>query len=86
MPCASVKISYVRKHFVQENVPRQFCWRLVHGDVFRPPGGRLLLAVLVGSGMQIFCTTLCALVLYVINILHPIDREAHEIAIFVRHF
>jgi len=29
-------------------------WKLVHGDVFRPPKHTLLLSVLLGSGSQLF--------------------------------
>ena len=29
-------------------------WKLVHGDVFRPPKAKQLLAALVGTGIQIF--------------------------------
>jgi len=30
-------------------------WKLVHGDVFRPPQRTKLLAALIGSGIQILC-------------------------------
>lgn len=36
-------------------------WKLVHGDVFRPPQHRMLLAACVGTGVQ-----LCLLGLFVI--------------------
>lgn len=29
-------------------------WKLVHGDVFRPPSHPMMLSVLVGSGVQVF--------------------------------
>lgn len=29
-------------------------WKLVHGDVFRPPSHPMLLSILVGSGVQVF--------------------------------
>jgi transmembrane 9 superfamily protein 2/4 len=32
-------------------------WKLVHGDVFRPPKNPLLLSVLVGNGAQLFAMT-----------------------------
>ena len=32
-------------------------WKLVHGDVFRPPQRPKLLAAFVGSGIQLFCVT-----------------------------
>lgn len=36
-------------------------WKLVHGDVFRPPQRPLLLSVLVGSGVQVVSMTLITL-------------------------
>lgn len=33
-------------------------WKLVHGDVFRPPRQTTFLVVLVGSGIQLFCMSL----------------------------
>lgn len=38
----------------QEDVNEDFGWKLVHGDVFRPPSRFMLLSVLVGSGSQMF--------------------------------
>lgn len=32
-------------------------WKLVHGDVFRPPQRPKLLVALIGSGIQLFCVT-----------------------------
>lgn len=37
-------------------------WKLIHGDVFRSPGKRMLLSVLSGNGIQLLITstiTLC---------------------------
>ena len=39
---------------VQEDVQEDSGWKLVHGDVFRPPKHPLLLSVLLGSGSQLF--------------------------------
>ena len=39
---------------MQEDVQEDSGWKLVHGDVFRPPKKPLLLAVLLGSGSQLF--------------------------------
>ena len=36
-------------------------WKLVHGDVFRPPKRAWLLTAFVGSGVQIFCMVLITL-------------------------
>jgi transmembrane 9 superfamily protein 2/4 len=38
-----------------DDLSEEFGWKLVHADVFRKPMQRSLLAVLVGSGIQILC-------------------------------
>jgi len=44
--------------YVVQKMPR---WKLVHGDVFRPPQCGMLLSLFIGSGVQIFFTTLITL-------------------------
>jgi transmembrane 9 superfamily member 2/4 len=39
---------------MQEDVQEDSGWKLVHGDVFRPPKHTLLLSVFLGSGSQLF--------------------------------
>jgi Endomembrane protein 70 len=39
---------------MHEDVQEDSGWKLVHGDVFRPPKHTLLLSVLLGSGSQLF--------------------------------
>lgn len=47
-------------------------WKLVHGDVFRPPTKfKTLLAVAVGTGAQIGTAIVSAMILAVANILNP---------------
>lgn len=36
-------------------------WKLVHGDVFRPPRNSRLFAAVIGSGIQIFLMALITL-------------------------
>lgn len=36
-----------------EEVQEDFGWKLVHGEVFRPPKKRMFLSIAVGSGMQL---------------------------------
>ena len=36
-------------------------WKLVHGDVFRPPKAKQILAALVGTGVQIFVMAIVTL-------------------------
>ena len=45
-----------------EDAQEEFGWKLVHGDVFRPPRKGMILAVLLGSGTQILCMTAITLV------------------------
>jgi len=49
-------------------------WKLVHGDVFRPPAYSMLLAVLVGTGSQITVAVLCTLILGLTNFLNPMQK------------
>lgn len=54
----------------------EFGWKLVHGDVFRPPRKGMLLAVLLGSGVQVFCMTLVTLAFACLGFLSPANRGA----------
>lgn len=49
-------------------------WKLVHGDVFRPPKAPMLLSVLVGSGVQVFMMALLTLIFAVLGFLSPANR------------
>lgn len=42
---------------LDEDVQEDFGWKLVHGEVFRPPRRRMLLSVVVGSGSQMAAMT-----------------------------
>ena len=42
---------------MQEEALEESGWKLVHGDVFRPPIYRRLLVALTGAGIQIFLST-----------------------------
>ena len=44
-----------------EDTQEEYGWKLVHGDVFRPPRNGMLLSVMVGSGCQVFSMTLITL-------------------------
>lgn len=47
-------------------------WKLLHGDVFRPPEHVNLLSALVGTGCQFFCAALAMLVFACFGVLHII--------------
>ena len=46
---------------LQEDIQEDFGWKLVHGDVFRPPSNIMLLSVFIGNGVQILLMTFIAL-------------------------
>ena len=41
-----------------DDVLEETGWKLVHGDVFRPPNHQKLLASLLGAGIQLLCATM----------------------------
>lgn len=43
--------------FTQDETLEETGWKLVHGDVFRPPRFPMLLVSCVGSGIQLFAAT-----------------------------
>ena len=45
----------------QEDAQEEFGWKLVHGDIFRPPRKGMLLSVFLGSGTQILIMTFVSL-------------------------
>ncbi|XP_064614807.1 LOW QUALITY PROTEIN: transmembrane 9 superfamily member 2-like [Liolophura sinensis] len=59
-----------------EDAQEEFGWKLVHGDVFRPPRKGMMLAVLNGNGIQIFFMTLITLVFACLGFLSPANRGA----------
>ncbi|CAB4487022.1 Nonaspanin TM9SF [Rhizophagus irregularis] len=58
----------------KEDVQEDFGWKLVHGDVFRPPVNVMLLSVFLGSGAQLFFMTAVTLVFAVLGFLSPSNR------------
>ena len=54
---------YARADLEDQDEEEESGWKLVHGDVFRPPANPLLFASLVGSGMQLLCLVIGLLVL-----------------------
>ncbi|XP_065842965.1 transmembrane 9 superfamily member 4-like [Oscarella lobularis] len=51
-------------------------WKLVHGDVFRPPQYPIIFTSFIGSGVQILSMTLVVLVLAMFGMLSPASRGA----------
>uniref|UniRef100_A0A8D0HGJ4 Transmembrane 9 superfamily member n=1 Tax=Sphenodon punctatus TaxID=8508 RepID=A0A8D0HGJ4_SPHPU len=59
-----------------EDAQEEFGWKLVHGDVFRPPKKGMLLSVFLGQGTQIFIMTFITLFLACLGFLSPANRGA----------
>ncbi len=57
-----------------EEIQEESGWKLIHGDVFRPPERSGLLCVFVGSGAQILCMSAVTLVFALIGFLSPANR------------
>ena len=58
-----------------EEAQEESGWKLVHGDVFRPPSTHpMLLAVLAGSGVQIQVMTVCTMVCALFGLTSPSNR------------
>lgn len=49
-------------------------WKLVHGDVFRPPAHRMLLAAAVGTGIQLVMLGLFVILLTIMGTFYEVSR------------
>lgn len=58
----------------QEDVQEDYGWKLVHGDVFRPPNNAMMLSILTGSGVQLVAMTGLTLVFAIFGFLSPSNR------------
>lgn len=68
---------------LDDDISDESGWKLVHGDIFRPPKQRLLLSVLVGSGVQIFFMTFATIVFALFGLLSPSNRGALSTFMFI---
>ncbi|XP_040261937.1 transmembrane 9 superfamily member 2-like [Bufo bufo] len=59
-----------------EDAQEEFGWKLVHGDIFRPPKKGMLLSVFLGQGTQIFIMIFITLFLACLGFLSPANRGA----------
>jgi transmembrane 9 superfamily protein 2/4 len=58
----------------QEEAREETGWKLVHGDVFRPPRMSNLLSVMIGSGLQITACASIIIFFAVLGFLSPANR------------
>ncbi|SJX62239.1 related to endosomal protein EMP70 precursor [Sporisorium reilianum f. sp. reilianum] len=57
-----------------EDVQEDFGWKLVHGEVFRPPARPMFLSIFVGSGSQLVAMAAVTLVFALLGFLSPSNR------------
>ncbi|KAL7165937.1 hypothetical protein ACSBR2_036745 [Camellia fascicularis] len=58
----------------QEEAQEETGWKLVHGDVFRPPNNSDLLCVYAGTGVQFFGMMLVTMIFAILGFLSPSNR------------
>ena len=66
-----------------EAVQEDSGWKLVHGDVFRPPPSTLLLSVFLGNGAQLFLMTGITILFALFGFLSPSNRGSLSTAVLV---
>jgi transmembrane 9 superfamily protein 2/4 len=59
---------------IEEELQDETGWKLLHGDVFRPPEYAAWLCTLIGSGVQVFLMTLVTLLFAALGFLSPANR------------
>ena len=70
----------------QEDLVEEFGWKLVHGDVFRPPVWAMVLSVLVGNGAQVGLMSTLTLVIAALGFLSPSSRGSLSTVMLVFYF
>ncbi|KAM7294056.1 putative endosomal membrane protein EMP70 [Ixodes scapularis] len=74
---ATEALAMIRPHVTEEeDVMEETGWKLVHGDVFRPPQYPKLFVAVVGSGIQIFFMMFITIFFAMLGMLSPASRGA----------
>lgn len=68
---------------LDDDISDESGWKLIHGDVFRPPQHKLLLSVLIGSGSQIFLMIFVTIAFALFGLLSPSNRGALSTFMFI---
>uniref|UniRef100_A0A7S2RLN4 Transmembrane 9 superfamily member n=1 Tax=Mucochytrium quahogii TaxID=96639 RepID=A0A7S2RLN4_9STRA len=58
-------------------------WKLVHGDVFRPPPNAMLFAITIGTGVQVLGMAICTIIFAAVGFLSPANRGSLMIALLL---
>ena len=61
-------------------------WKLVHGDIFRPPAQSTILCALIGSGIQIGLMGMITIVVAMFGMLSPSARGSLITGLIFKHF
>lgn len=56
--------------FQERDVSEESGWKLVHGDVFRPPRNLFVLSAVVGTGAQLALLVLLVILLAIVGMLY----------------
>lgn len=56
--------------FQERDVSEESGWKLVHGDVFRPPRNLVVLSAVVGTGAQLALLVLLVILLAIVGMLY----------------
>lgn len=57
-----------------EDIQEDYGWKLVHGEVFRPPSHAMLLSVMAGTGAQLLAIAVVTLFFALLGFLSPSNR------------
>ncbi|KAH3668156.1 hypothetical protein OGAPHI_001910 [Ogataea philodendri] len=68
---------------LDDDVIDEMGWKLVYGDVFRPPKNPMLLSVLVGSGLQLLLMALSTCGFALFGLLSPSNRGSLATLMFI---
>ena len=66
---------------LEHDISEESGWKLVHGDVFRPPPSLALLAALLGTGVQLALLILFVILITIAGKLHLCDLFALHAAL-----
>ena len=70
----SINLDDLNGTSIEDDVVEDSGWKLVHGDVFRPPKNSLILSVLIGNGAQLLTMTGFTIAFAAIGFLSPSNR------------
>lgn len=57
-----------------EDIQEDYGWKLVHGEVFRPPSSPMLLSIMAGTGAQLLAMAVVTLFFALLGFLSPSNR------------